>query len=99
MKKTLIAVGLGISLGAVTSFQLAGPVLAQSENDRKEIYEQLDLFGDIFDRIRAEYVEEVDESALIEAAINGSTTDGGRLSTPYKPNARVTEWATVNAVT
>ena len=54
MKKTLIAVGLGISLGAVTSFQLAGPVLAQSENDRKEIYEQLDLFGDIFDRIRIE---------------------------------------------
>jgi len=34
MKKTLIAVGLGVSLGAVTSFQLAGPVLAQSENDR-----------------------------------------------------------------
>ena len=55
MKKTLIAVGLGISLGALTSFQLAGPVLAQSENDRKEIYEQLDLFGDIFDRIRAEF--------------------------------------------
>ena len=66
MKKTLIAIGLGASLGAITSLQLAGPVLAQSENDRKEIYEQLDLFGDIFDRIRAEYVEEVDESELIE---------------------------------
>ncbi|NCW64605.1 MAG: RNA pyrophosphohydrolase [Rhodobacteraceae bacterium] len=87
MKKTLIAVGLGISLGALTSFQLAGPVLAQSENDRKEIYEQLDLFGDIFDRIRAEYVEEVDESALIEAAINGMLTSLDPHSSYLAPKA------------
>ena len=87
MKKTLIAVGLGIALGAVTSFQLAGPVLAQSENDRKEIYEQLDLFGDIFDRIRAEYVEEVDESALIEAAINGMLTSLDPHSSYLAPKA------------
>lgn len=87
MKKTLIAVGLGISLGAVTSFQLAGPLLAQSENDRKEIYEQLDLFGDIFDRIRAEYVEEVDESALIEAAINGMLTSLDPHSSYLAPKA------------
>ena len=41
MKKTLIAVGLGVSLGAVTSFQLAGPVLAQSENDRRKFTSNL----------------------------------------------------------
>jgi carboxyl-terminal processing protease len=35
---------------------------------------QLDLFGDIFERIRAQYVEEVDEAELIEAAINGMLT-------------------------
>jgi len=34
----------------------------------------LDLFGDIFDRIRAEYVEEVETKDLIEAAINGMLT-------------------------
>ena len=38
------------------------------------VYEQLDLFGDIFERIRAQYVEEVDEKELIEAAINGMLT-------------------------
>ena len=36
-----------------------------------ETYEQLELFGDIFERVRAEYVEEVDDAELIEAAING----------------------------
>ncbi|SLN13412.1 S41 family peptidase [Oceanibacterium hippocampi] len=36
-----------------------------------ETYRQLNLFGDVFERIRKDYVEEVDDSALIEAAING----------------------------
>ena len=54
--------------------QLAGPVLAQSAEEKANIYEQLDLFGDIFERIRSQYVEEVDEADLIEAAINGMLT-------------------------
>ena len=36
-----------------------------------ETYRQLDLFGDVFVRIGQDYVEEVEDSALIEAAING----------------------------
>ena len=36
-----------------------------------ETYEQLELFGDIFERVRAQYVEQVDDSELIESAING----------------------------
>lgn len=36
-----------------------------------ETYRQLNLFGDIFERIRADYVEDVDDPELIEAAING----------------------------
>ncbi len=36
-----------------------------------ETYRQLDLFGDVFERIRADYVEEVDDADLMEAAING----------------------------
>ena len=51
-----------------------GPVLAQSNADKASVYEQLDLFGDIFERIRAQYVEEVDDADLIEAAINGMLT-------------------------
>src|SRR5208283_2495953 len=34
-------------------------------------YRQLNLFGDVFDKIRNDYVEKPDEAKLIEAAING----------------------------
>ncbi len=54
--------------------QVAGPLLAQENAKSSNVYEQLDLFGDIFERIRAQYVEEVDEADLIEAAINGMLT-------------------------
>jgi carboxyl-terminal processing protease len=39
-----------------------------------DTYRQLNLFGDVFERIRAKYVEVPDETALIEAAINGMLT-------------------------
>ncbi len=39
-----------------------------------EIYSDLTLFGEIFDRIRAEYVDAPDERALIHAAIQGMLT-------------------------
>jgi carboxyl-terminal processing protease len=61
-------------LGALVSVKLAGPVLAEETETRKTIYEQLDLFGDIFERIRSEYVEEVSSKDLIEAAIDGMLT-------------------------
>ena len=36
-----------------------------------ETYRQLNLFGDVFERVRADYVEEVNDSELIESAIQG----------------------------
>lgn len=36
-----------------------------------EIYQQLDLFGDVLERVRADYVEEPKDEKLIESAING----------------------------
>jgi carboxyl-terminal processing protease len=36
-----------------------------------DIYRQLNLFGDVFERVRADYVEKPDDSKLIESAING----------------------------
>lgn len=38
------------------------------------VYRQLDLFGDVFERVRADYVEEVDDAKMIENAINGMLT-------------------------
>ena len=39
-----------------------------------ETYRSLNLFGDIFEKIRNDYVEKPDERKLIEAAINGMLT-------------------------
>jgi len=74
MKKILLGTLAGAVAGLVIAVQVSGPINAQ-ENDRLQTtYEQLDLFGDIFERIRSTYVEEVDDVALIEAAINGMLT-------------------------
>ena len=45
---------------------------AASKN--KETYEYLDLFGQIFDRVRSSYVDEVTDEELIEKAIDGMLT-------------------------
>jgi carboxyl-terminal processing protease len=74
MKKLLVAAVGGSILGLVATTQIAGPLIAQEAESNASVYEQLDLFGDIFDRVRAEYVEEVDSKELIEAAINGMLT-------------------------
>ncbi|MDO6730145.1 S41 family peptidase [Marinovum sp. 2_MG-2023] len=74
MKKFVMAAVGGTLAGIIATTQLAGPLLAQDNGKQTNVYEQLDLFGDIFERIRAQYVEEVDESELIEAAINGMLT-------------------------
>ena len=47
---------------------------AQSASKNKETYEYLDLFGQIFDRVRSQYVEEVTDQELIEKAIDGMLT-------------------------
>ncbi|PHQ96978.1 MAG: peptidase S41 [Marinosulfonomonas sp.] len=74
MKKFVMAAIGGTLAGAILTTQVAGPLLAQDSARNTSVYEQLDLFGDIFERIRSQYVEEVDEADLIEAAINGMLT-------------------------
>ncbi len=51
-----------------------GSFSVQSASKNKETYEYLDLFGQIFDRVRSEYVEEVTDQELIEKAIDGMLT-------------------------
>ncbi len=87
MSRLILAAGFGLSLGVMTALQFAAPVLAQSSNERSSVYEQLDLFGDIFERIRSQYVEEVDEAELIEAAINGMLTSLDPHSSYLSPKA------------
>ena len=74
MKKFVFAAIGGTLAGMVVTTQIAAPLLAQESESSSDIYEQLDLFGDIFERIRAQYVEEVEAKELIEAAIDGMLT-------------------------
>ena len=62
-KTTLYAIGF-------MSIYLSTPSFAA----KTETYNQLNLFADVFERIRANYVKDVDDEALIEAAINGMLT-------------------------
>lgn len=74
MKKFLMAGLAGTVAGVIATTQIAGPLLAQEADRKASVYEQLDLFGDIFERIRAQYVEDVEPEELIEAAIDGMLT-------------------------
>jgi carboxyl-terminal processing protease len=61
--------------GMLVAGGLMVPSLTTAESSPREaIYRQLGLFGDIFQRVRESYVDEVDEKKLIEAAINGMLT-------------------------
>jgi carboxyl-terminal processing protease len=44
---------------------------ASQNNNNSDTYEQLRLFGDVFEKVRADYVEEVTDEQLVENAING----------------------------
>ena len=74
MKHYLLAGAIGTLAGAVVATQFAGPLVAQETGKNASVYEQLDLFGNVFERVRSDYVEQVDDKKLIEAAINGMLT-------------------------
>lgn len=58
--------------GVTTVFNVSQTYSATSAST--DIYRQLDLFGDVLDRVRADYVEKPDDEKLIESAINGMLT-------------------------
>ncbi len=74
MKKIWLAGCAGAAVGILVSTQFASPIVAQEQDEKSSVYEQLDLFGDIFERIRSDYVEEVSETDLIQSAIDGMLT-------------------------
>ena len=61
-----------LGIGAVIA--LSGSVTAK-EKDRSETYRLLELFGDVFERVRSDYVEKVSDEELIEAAVRGMLTN------------------------
>ena len=63
---------LAVLAAGSTMVSLAKSQSASAANS--EIYRQLDLFGEVLERVRSDYVEKPDDSKLIEAAINGMLT-------------------------
>lgn len=55
---------------ATVVFLSVAPASA-AKTDKSEIYRLLELFGDVFERVRSDYVEETSEEELVEAAIQG----------------------------
>lgn len=64
MRNLLAVLGVSIFLA------LSAPTFGEAQSS-SETYRQLDLFGEVFNRVRADYVDEVDDEKLIEAAVNG----------------------------
>ena len=64
MKKSMISVvsALGGAIAAV----VIGQAIASTDT-----YRQLNLFGDVFERVKNDYVREVKDAELVESAING----------------------------
>ncbi|MGJ0559661.1 S41 family peptidase, partial [Methylocystis sp.] len=74
-KTALIATGIAIGAGFATLGQQARAVIgAPAQAASADTYKNLSLFGDVFDKVRADYVEKPDEQKLVENAINGMLT-------------------------
>jgi carboxyl-terminal processing protease len=74
MRKTSLIL-LGAAGGVATTLLVTQPhVIFAGSTARAAVtdtYRQLNLFGDVFERVRADYVEKPDDGKLIESAING----------------------------
>src|SRR5216110_1649328 len=74
MRKTSLIL-LGAAAGAALTLITTQPRLVFDGSSAKaaaaDTYRQLSLFGDVFERVRSDYVEKPDDSKLIESAING----------------------------
>lgn len=74
---TSITAGLLLSGASLPAFaqnadeRTAGTKPEAAIQNNSETYRQLNLFGDVFERVRAQYVEEMTDEDLVKTAING----------------------------
>jgi carboxyl-terminal processing protease len=87
-KVSTLALGIAIGAGAVTLVSQTNILPNFSaEAAPGDTYRKLNLFGDIFEQVRANYVESPDEGKMIDAAINGMLTSLDPHSTYLDPKA------------
>jgi carboxyl-terminal processing protease len=77
MRKTSL-IFLGALAGAALTLLAVQPhtllIGSSAKAAASDTYRQLNLFGDVFERVRADYVDKPDDTKLIESAVNGMLT-------------------------
>src|SRR5437660_6920032 len=90
MRKTSLIL-LGAAAGAALTLLATQPRLvlvgASAKAAAADTYRQLNLFGDVFERVRADYVEKPEDTKLIESAINGMLSGLDPHSSYMEPKA------------
>ncbi|WP_153477391.1 S41 family peptidase [Segnochrobactrum spirostomi] len=79
MIRRFTLVGAGVVLGAALMLVATQPrfspaSIANAASASTDVYRQLNLFGDVFERIRSDYVDQPDDAKLVEAAIKSMLT-------------------------
>src|SRR5947209_8965296 len=65
---------VALAAATVLMFSLRQDLGAAPPANSADTYKQLNLFGEVFERVRAEYVDDVSDNSLVESAINGMLT-------------------------
>src|SRR6201981_641422 len=65
---------IAIVAATMIVFSLRQDVGEAPSGNSAETYKQLNLFGEVFERVRPEYVDDVSDDTLVESAINGMLT-------------------------
>src|SRR3954466_1128966 len=92
MRKTFLIL-LGAASGAALTLMATQPRLVHigfgppAKAAAADTYRQLNLFGDVFERVRADYVEKPEDTKLIESAINGMLSGLDPHSSYMEPKA------------
>src|SRR6201984_1457739 len=77
MRKTSVIL-LSVAAGAALTLFVTQPrsvfMGSSARAATSDTYRQLNLFGDVFERVRSDYVEKPDDSKLVESAISGMLT-------------------------
>ena len=89
MMRKISLIFLGAIAGAGPTLLATQPltVLVGSSAGASDTYRQLNLFGEVFERVRADYVEKPDNSKLVESAINGMLAGLDPHSSYLDPNS------------
>jgi carboxyl-terminal processing protease len=90
MRKTSL-IFLGAAAGAAMTILVTQPhsvlIGSAARAAASDTYRELNLFGDVFERVRADYVEKPDDSKLVESAINGMLAGLDPHSSYMDPNS------------